>query len=61
MFSEIKVVFFREFWRLEKIYHTHKRKHTVGSRFIRETVDLLGLNGSTVGNRRRLYSTVQEQ
>ena len=48
-------------FRLENIYHIHRKKHKFESRFLGETADLLGLNGSTVGDGRRLYSTVQGQ
>ena len=48
-------------FRLENVYHRYRRKHKVESRFIKESADLdadlLGLNDSTVGGGKRLYSS----
>ena len=40
MFSEIRSSFPVDF-RLENIYHRHRRKHKVESRFVRETTDCM--------------------
>ena len=49
-------------FRLENLHHRYRRKAKDESWFLRETADLdvglLGLNDSTVGGGRRLYSTI---